>query len=85
MKLLNKLKQQWKWATHYKVVFVTVERNFTVEHRLFHKPIMTSRKNPDGLRGAKIEMLIFDEIAHQKELDDFELPKTNVVYKDKNR
>lgn len=83
--MFKKLKQQIKWAIHYKVVFVTVERNFTVEHRLFHKPIMTSRKNPDGLRGAKVEMLIFDEMAYQKEIEDFELPKTNVVYKKENR
>lgn len=83
--MFKKLKQQIKWAIHYKVVFVTVERNFTVEHRIFRKPIMSSRKNPDGLRGAKIEMLIFDEVQFQEDLDNFELPKTNVVYKKENR
>lgn len=65
MKVIKKLKNALHWCLHYKVMFVTVDSNFTVEHRIFRQPIMSSHRNPKGLRGAKIEMVIFDEYTEE--------------------
>lgn len=83
--MFKKLKQRWIWATHYKAMFATVDRTFILEHRIGRAPKMTSTKTGDTLRGQHATMVIFDEVQFQSDLDDFELPKTNVVYKKENR
>ncbi len=85
MNLLKKLKQKWIWSTRYKAVFVTVEKTYTLEHRIGRAPKMTMSKNTDTLRGHKIGVIIFDEVVAMENLDNFELPKTNVVYQKENR
>jgi len=69
MKIIKKIRQHWRWATNYTVVFVAPNgkyvKQYIVHHRIFRKPIMRTEERREGLRGQSISMLIFDEFSNE--------------------
>jgi len=65
---MKKLFKKFVWVRRtlfgYTVMFVSVERNYTVVHRPFRQPLMTSEKTtPTSFRGKSYTAIIFDEVV----------------------
>lgn len=65
MKIIRKIKQHWKWAIGYTVVFGTTNgkyfKQYIVHHRIGRKPVMQIEERREALRGQSLDVIIFDE------------------------
>lgn len=72
--LIRKLKAIWKWSTGYTVVFVSVDKTYTVKHRIGRAPEMISEATPKAMaRGMKMSGIMIDETINmtKEEMDEF--------------
>lgn len=50
----------WRTLSGYTATFVDIDKEWTVKHRPFRKPLMSSTKH-SGLRGKNLTAIYFDE------------------------
>jgi hypothetical protein len=82
MRWLSFQRRNWFWLTlrGYTVTFITLDRQYTVKHRPFRRPLMLQGNPRSTLRGLSYKAVIFDEVVQMSPSD---IEKLNLLVKQK--